>query len=69
MNPRTITVEQAAELLGIGRNTAYEAVREGRFPVRIIRVGRRYLVPVDPLERLLNGIDGDGEGTGHHADE
>ena len=49
----TITVEEAAQLLGIGRNTAYEGVRNGDLPS--IRVGRRILVPTARLERLLEG--------------
>lgn len=47
----TYTVEEAARLLGIGRNTAYEAVARGEVPV--IRVGRRLLVPRAALERLM----------------
>jgi Helix-turn-helix domain len=39
--------------LGIGRNTAYEAARLGQIPV--IRVGKRLVVPVAALERLLQG--------------
>ena len=40
----TITVDQAASLLGIGRSAAYEAARRGQLPTR--RLGRRLLVPV-----------------------
>lgn len=40
----TITVEEAASLLGIGRSAAYDAARRGQLPTR--RVGRRLLVPV-----------------------
>lgn len=40
----TITVNEAALLLGIGRSAAYEAARRGQLPTR--RVGRRLLVPV-----------------------
>ena len=49
----TVTVTEAAEILGIGRNTAYEAVRRGEIPT--IRIGKRILVPVAALERLLDG--------------
>lgn len=49
----TLTVEQAAKLLGIGRNLAYERVKTGEIPV--IRVGRRLLVPRKALDRLLDG--------------
>lgn len=40
----TITVEEAAALLGIGRTAAYEAARRGQLPTR--RLGRRLVVPV-----------------------
>ena len=43
----------AAAVLGIGRTTAHALVRADRFPVPVIRVGRRYRVPVAPLLRLL----------------
>lgn len=46
-----ITVEEAATLLGISRGLAYTAVREGWLPH--IRIGRRILVSVAALERLL----------------
>ena len=47
----TLTVDEAAVLLGIGRSLAYEAVARGEIPS--IRVGRRYLVPVAALDKLL----------------
>lgn len=43
----TITIEQAAQLLGLGRTAAYEAARRGEFPTR--RLGRRLVVPVPAL--------------------
>jgi excisionase family DNA binding protein len=49
----TITVEEAAELLGIGRTAAYQAARRGQLPT--CRLGRRLLVPVPALIELLNG--------------
>jgi len=51
-NKLTFTVEETAKILGIGRNSAYEAVARGEIPV--IRVGKRLLVPKAALERLLN---------------
>ena len=51
----TVTVEEAAHILGIGRASAYEAIRTGRIPsIRISQ--RRIVVPRVALERLLNGI-------------
>ncbi len=40
----TITVEEAASLLGLGRSAAYEAARRGEIPNR--KLGRRVIVPV-----------------------
>ena len=46
-----LTVEQAAEILGISRPTAYLAIRTGEIPH--IRIGRRILIPRAALERKL----------------
>jgi excisionase family DNA binding protein len=48
---RTVTVKEAATILGVGRNKAYEAARSGEIPT--IRIGKRLLVPLTALERLL----------------
>ena len=50
---QTLTVEEAASLLGIGRTLAFQMARDGRLPV--IRFGRRILVPRVALERMLTG--------------
>lgn len=47
----TITVEDAARLLGISRNSAFRAVRSGELPA--IRIGRRLLVPRDRVVAML----------------
>ena len=49
----TTDVETAAAILGIGRTKAYELAKANEFPVRLIRVGRRYLVAVPSLMDLL----------------
>jgi excisionase family DNA binding protein len=49
--PLTISVEDAARLLGISRGLAYEAARRGDLPV--IRLGRRLLVPRARLLELV----------------
>lgn len=51
----TVTVEEAAELLGIGRNSAYAAVDRGELPS--VRIGRRLLIPRAALERMLREAD------------
>jgi len=47
----TITVPEYAQLVGVGRNTAYESVRAGE--VATIKVRGRILVCVPPLLRKL----------------
>lgn len=49
--PLCISVEEAAELLGIGRSSAYEAARSGRLPV--VRWGRALRVVRAGLDALL----------------
>lgn len=49
----TYRIEEAAKLLGISRNSAYEAARSGDIPT--VRIGKRLVVPKVQLERLLNG--------------
>ena len=51
----TISVEEAGELLGIGRGKAYDCVRNGEIPC--LSLGRLKQVPVPALLRLL----GEGE--------
>ena len=48
----TLTVDEAAKILGVGRNSAYQAIARGELPV--IRVGKRLLVPKAALEKLLS---------------
>ena len=49
----TVTVVQAAALLGIGRDLAYRAVASGELPA--VRIGRRLVVPLAQLDHLLTG--------------
>ncbi len=43
----TLSIEEVASLLGLGRTAAYEAARRGQIPSR--RLGRRVIVPVPAL--------------------
>lgn len=56
----TLTITEAAELLGIGRNLAYEiATQDGELAgVPVIRVGRRLLIPQARLLAVLGLNDG-----------
>lgn len=57
---RTYTVEEAGELLGVSRNSAYEAAARGEIPT--VRIGRRILVPRAAFDRLLaEGAPKDGK--------
>lgn len=47
-----LTVVEAGRRLGLSRPLAYRAVNNGDIPA--IRVGRRILVPVAALEKLLS---------------
>jgi excisionase family DNA binding protein len=47
----TLTIPEAAELLGVSRGVAYEAARAGELPT--IRLGRRLLVSRARLMELL----------------
>jgi excisionase family DNA binding protein len=51
--PHTLTVEEAAERLGIGRTLAYELAKADRLPVPVLRLGRRLVVGRAALEREL----------------
>jgi excisionase family DNA binding protein len=48
---KTMSIREAANYLGIGRNSAYEAARTGQIPT--IRIGRLLRVPVIAIERML----------------
>jgi excisionase family DNA binding protein len=49
----TLTVYEAAKLLGVGRNQTYQAIREGKIPH--LRIGSRIVIPRAALSKLLNG--------------
>ena len=49
--PATVSVTRAAQILGISRTTAYEAVRDGS--MRSIRIRRRIVIPLSWLDEVL----------------
>jgi excisionase family DNA binding protein len=49
---RSTAVEEAGRLLGISRSLAYELVNRGDIPS--VRLGRRIVVPLRALDRLLD---------------
>ena len=53
----TVKVEEAARMLGIGRQTAYELAREGKLP-GALRLGRRIVVSQRALDEFLDAKAG-----------
>jgi len=51
LDKAALTVPEMGAVLGIGRNAAYQLVREGR--VRSLRIGRRIVVPASAIRELL----------------
>ena len=49
---RTMTVDEVAKALGVGRSTAYAAIHRGEIPA--IKIGDRRLVPIVAIERMLD---------------
>jgi excisionase family DNA binding protein len=50
-NRRTYDVPEFAEMMGIGRSAAYNAIARGE--IEAIRIGRRLVIPRTVAERLL----------------
>lgn len=46
--PLLLSVDSAAQLMGIGRTKAYEMVKCGQLP--LVRIGTRVLIPREALE-------------------
>ncbi len=63
--PLTMTVESAGAALGVSRGTAYMLVNTGVIPH--LHLGRRIVVPVKALEKLLAG--GRQEPDAYHRQE
>ena len=50
---QTMSVMEAAKILGLSRERAYLSARDGSLPV--LRFGRKLVVPVSALEAMLAG--------------
>jgi len=69
MDKLTMSIEEAAKVLGVGRNFCYELAKTGQLPT--IRLGsRRLVVPRIALERMLETGNGHPleSGTERHVD-
>jgi excisionase family DNA binding protein len=63
----TLSVREAAPLLGFSAATLYRAIVEGRSPVDAIKCGSRVVIPTADLRRVLHldplPTNGHGPGT------
>lgn len=57
VEPATLTLEEAAKKLGIGRDLAYRLAKASRFP-GLLRLGGKYVVSKTQLENFLSGTEG-----------
>lgn len=49
--PLVLSVDELTEILGIGRNTAYDLIRCGK--IRSVRIGHKIRIPKDSLLEFL----------------
>jgi hypothetical protein len=62
----TTDLPTAAQIIGIGRSLAYDLAKTGQFPVRILRIRGRVLVPVPDLLRYVGASsEANKDGSGH----
>lgn len=59
MDPITVSVTEAAKLLGVSRPTVYNMIRGAGLPH--ISLNRRTLIPVDRLREWVNERAGGGD--------
>jgi excisionase family DNA binding protein len=51
--PPAIDIPTAAQVLGVGRSSAYELIRRNEWPTPVLRLGRVIRIPRAPLLALL----------------
>jgi excisionase family DNA binding protein len=52
-DPQTVSVAEAAEVLGVHPQTLYREIANGSAPFPVIRLGDRILIPKAAIERLV----------------
>jgi excisionase family DNA binding protein len=62
MNPVLLTVEDAAQVLALGRTKVYELVESGA--LRSVKIGRCRRIPVQALREFVDAIHSRGSRTG-----
>lgn len=66
LGARTDVPTAGSILAGLCKDEAYRMVKRGKFPVPVLHVGRRLVVPVQPILDLLglDKTDGDNARAG-----
>jgi predicted DNA-binding transcriptional regulator AlpA len=54
LNHPVVSAEEAFQLLCIDRTTGYKAIRDGTFPLPVVRIGRVIRIPTAALVQLLD---------------
>ena len=52
----SLSVEDAAKALGLGRTFVFQLIKEGR--LKAVKIGRRTLIPVTECEAFLSRLGG-----------
>jgi len=50
-----LSIEEAAEMLGVHRCTLYRSIERGDFPLPLIQINARWRVPRKAVEALIEG--------------
>lgn len=53
LQPGVLTIAQAAVRLGIRPSTAYDIIKRGQFPVRVLQIGGRKKISIPELDAYL----------------
>ena len=60
MQRHTMTIPEFCKKVGISRNAGYQAARRGDLPVPVIRIGKRLVLSVAAVEKLLSAENAPG---------
>src|SRR5690349_11566629 len=69
MESRTVSISEAASILGISKNTAYRLVQRDAFPARTVRIGSQLKVVRADLDALVGSQPNASTRSGSRGDE
>jgi hypothetical protein len=58
LNAPTLTLAEAAQVLGVGVSALRDTIRRGEVDLRVISIGSRKVIPTSALCALLEARDG-----------